>query len=132
MILLPLLALMGLMIYGRSRSIETHEEPLGTLPCSGTAWLDADDGQRIPLPVNCGILQIGQHADNDVCLGDAGLDHHHAVIERTLSTGFVITDVSHPDGPGLLVNGERRMSARLASGDVVELGSATLRFGMAA
>jgi len=53
---------------------------------------------------------------------------HHAVIERTPEAAFVIADLSGKDGSGLRVNGERKERARLADGDLIELGRSRLRF----
>jgi pSer/pThr/pTyr-binding forkhead associated (FHA) protein len=53
---------------------------------------------------------------------------YHAVIERTPEEAFVITDVSGKEGNGVRVNGERTAKARLADGDVIELGRAKLKF----
>jgi pSer/pThr/pTyr-binding forkhead associated (FHA) protein len=74
------------------------------------------------------VIRIGRHADNDVRLSDRSVHRHHAVIERTPDEAFVIRDVSGKDGNGVRVNGERTERAKLADGDVIELGRAKLRF----
>lgn len=77
------------------------------------------------------LLRIGRETDNDICLGDITVHRYHAAIHRTEDAEFVITDLSSADGNGVLVNGRAVAEARLVSGDVIELGTARLRFSAA-
>ncbi len=77
------------------------------------------------------LLRIGRETDNDVCLEDITVHRYHAAIHRTEDAEFVITDLSSADGNGVLVNGRAVAEARLASGDVIELGMARLKFSAA-
>jgi pSer/pThr/pTyr-binding forkhead associated (FHA) protein len=92
------------------------------------AWLTVVDRPGEPMALAGALIRIGRHEDNDIRLPDWSVHRHHAVIERTPDQAFVIADVSGKDGSGLRVNGERTARARLADGDVIELGRAKLRF----
>lgn len=74
------------------------------------------------------LVQIGRDADNDICLAESTVHRYHAVIERTEDQGLMIIDISGPEGNGIRLNGEKVGRAGLSHGDVVELGSARLRF----
>ena len=74
------------------------------------------------------LIRIGRNEDNDVRLADRSVHRYHAVIERTPEETFVITDLSGTAGNGIRINGERTAKARLADGDVIELGRAKLKF----
>lgn len=77
------------------------------------------------------LLRIGRETDNDICLQDTTVHRYHAAIHRTEDAEFVITDLSSAGGNGVVVNGRAVAEARLASGDVIELGNARLRFSAA-
>jgi hypothetical protein len=77
------------------------------------------------------LLRIGRETDNDICLQDITVHRYHAAIHRTEDAEFVITDLSSADGNGVVVNGRSVAEARLASGDVIELGNARLKFSSA-
>lgn len=77
------------------------------------------------------LLRIGRETDNDVCLEDKTVHRYHAAIHRTEDAEFVITDLSSTNGNGVVVNGRAVAEARLASGDLIELGKAQLRFSAA-
>lgn len=77
------------------------------------------------------LLRIGRETDNDICLQDMTVHRYHAAIHRTEDAEFVITDLSSTGGNGVVVNGRAVAEARLASGDVIELGNARLRFSAA-
>lgn len=74
------------------------------------------------------LLRIGRETDNDICLQDMTVHRYHAAIHRTEDAEFVITDLSSAQGNGVVVNGRAVAEARLASGDVIELGNARLKF----
>ena len=77
------------------------------------------------------LLRIGRETDNDICLQDVTVHRYHAAIHRTEDAEFVITDLSSAEGNGVVVNGRAVAEARLASGDVIELGNARLKFSAA-
>ncbi|AHB48101.1 signal peptide protein [Hyphomicrobium nitrativorans NL23] len=77
------------------------------------------------------ILRIGRESDNDVQLTHTTVHRYHAAIHRTEDAEFVITDLSSVDGNGVVVNGRAVAEARLANGDVIELGKARLKFSTA-
>ena len=77
------------------------------------------------------LLRIGRETDNDVCLEDMTVHRYHAAIHRTEDAEFVITDLSSAGGNGVVVNGRAVAEARLAHGDVIELGNARLMFSAA-
>lgn len=74
------------------------------------------------------LLRIGRETDNDICLQDITVHRYHAAIHRTEDAEFVITDLSSAGGNGVVVNGRAVAEARLASGDMIELGNARLKF----
>jgi len=92
------------------------------------AWLTIEGRTGGTMPLAGQVIRIGRHEDNDIRLTDRSVHRHHAVIERTSDEAFVITDVSGKDGNGVRINGARAARARLADGDVIELGRARLRF----
>ena len=71
------------------------------------------------------ITSFGMATDNDVRLAGGGATAHHAhiVYERGTFT-VAVTD----PGANLSINGKRKRSARLAEGDVVQIGEHLLRF----
>lgn len=77
------------------------------------------------------LLRIGRETDNDICLQDITVHRYHAAIHRTEDAEFVITDLSSTHGNGVVVNGRAVAEARLASGDIIELGNAQLKFSAA-
>jgi pSer/pThr/pTyr-binding forkhead associated (FHA) protein len=92
------------------------------------AWLTVEGRRGATIALAGQVIRIGRSEDNDIRLPDWSVHRHHAVIERTAGEVFVITDVSGKDGSGVRVNGARTAQARLADGDVIELGKARLRF----
>ena len=104
------------------------ETPAGAPAWPSQAWLTIEGRASDTMPLNGQVIRIGRHEDNDIRLADRSVHRHHAVIERTAEEAFVITDVSGKDGNGVRVNGERTPRARLADGDMIELGRARLRF----
>ena len=92
------------------------------------AWLTVEGRRGATIALAGQLIRIGRSEDNDIRLPDWSVHRHHAVIERMAGEVFVITDVSGKDGSGVRVNGARTAQARLADGDVIELGKARLRF----
>lgn len=74
------------------------------------------------------LLRIGREQDNDICLEDVTVHRYHAAIHRTEDAEFVVTDLSSASGNGVVVNGRSVGEARLANGDLIQLGNAKLRF----
>jgi hypothetical protein len=74
------------------------------------------------------LLRIGREQDNDICLEDVTVHRYHAAIRRTEDAEFIVTDLSSAGGNGVVVNGRSVAEARLANGDLIELGNARLRF----
>jgi hypothetical protein len=103
-------------------------EPTHVAAPQSQAWLTVVGAPGGPLALAGGLIRIGRHEDNDIRLPDRSVHRHHAVIERTADEAFVIADVSGKDGSGVRVNGAPTARARLADGDVIELGRARLRF----
>ncbi|MBN1461920.1 MAG: FHA domain-containing protein, partial [Armatimonadetes bacterium] len=71
------------------------------------------------------ILNIGRESDNDLMLDYPQVSRHHCRIVRR-SDGTFIEDLGSMNGT--FVNGHRVTQARLAKGDVINLGSFVLAF----
>ena len=81
-------------------------------------------GDRIEL--GDGKNLIGRLADCRVVISDGSASRHHAQIHR-VGSGFVITDLGSTNGT--FVNGARLAADhRLADGDIVTVGTVSLRF----
>jgi pSer/pThr/pTyr-binding forkhead associated (FHA) protein len=80
------------------------------------------------LPPALALVRIGRHDDNDIRLDQSTVHRHHALIHRTPTADFIITDVSGQAGNGVVVNGQRLAETRLKSGDTIYLGEAALIF----
>ena len=74
------------------------------------------------------MVRIGRHPDNDLWLAEESVHRYHAVIQHGEDGAYSITDVSGPSGNGLKLNAAKVNHARLANGDVIELGRARLTF----
>jgi FHA domain len=92
------------------------------------AWLAIEGDAMGAHQIDCEMLRIGRHPDNEVWLTEDSVHRYHAVIHRTEDAEFVITDLSGDAGNGVQVNGARLSKARLANGDVIQLGRAKLTF----
>jgi Ca-activated chloride channel homolog len=79
-------------------------------------------GQRYPLMTE---TIIGRSSDNDIVIDDHSLSRHHARI-MYLEHEFVLHD--HGSNTGCAVNGARIVIAKLADGDLVQLGRIEFRF----
>lgn len=81
-------------------------------------------GDRIPLDGD--THTIGRLSDCTIVVSDGNTSRHHARIGRSGST-FVISDLNSTNGT--YVNGERLIADhRLSDGDIVTVGSVSLRF----
>jgi hypothetical protein len=139
----PPLALAGLVISRRkphpdativlNRRQRTRSSRRTTLhteisPWPTEAWVEADGipgGRRV---IGRTMVRIGREDDNDIRFAVKTVHRYHAVIRRTTDGVVMITDVSGKDGNGVLVNGARVAEARLAKGDVINLGEVKMRF----
>ncbi len=147
LLILPVLALISLMVHAsarrkarrqalraaerRAEAGEWKEEaapPLGVQAWPSQAWLTVEGKGQGTMPLSGQTVRIGRHEDNDIRLTDSSVHRYHAVIERTPEEEFVITDLSGKEGNGVRVNGARTAQARLADGDVIELGRMKLKF----
>ena len=102
------------------------------------AWVDVLNGEDVAPGAEpryglqrALILRIGRESDNDVQLTHTTVHRYHAAIHRTEDAEFVITDLSSAAGNGVIVNGRAVAEARLANGDMIELGKAKLKFSTA-
>jgi hypothetical protein len=112
-------------------AVEWHGEAatVQTIPAwSSQAWLTIEGRPDGTVALAGQTIRIGRHADNDIRLSDSSVHRYHAVIQRTPEEEFIITDLSGNAGNGVRINGERTEQARLADGDVIELGRARLKF----
>jgi hypothetical protein len=152
LLIVPLTALVGLLAHGmrlrwmrgrRPSPLAASLAVIATGQASApeaalwpqSAWLDVQTGgeqpRRISLPRAQGLVRIGRHDDNDIRLPLSTVHRHHALIHRTPAAEFVILDLSGNEGNGILINGHKRLEARLAPGDTIVLGDARLRFDSA-
>ncbi len=91
------------------------------LPADAIACLKlADDGRRFPFrPLSSGLFLIGSGASCDLRLGGGGIPSLHSRIEicgRSANISCI------GDSPGLFINGQPAVSARLSEGDLIEIG----------
>lgn len=90
--------------------------------------LDILDVEADSRPISGDMVRIGRHEENDIRLASQTVHRYHAVLHRTPEQGFIITDLSGPEGNGVVVNAQRVDQAALAAGDLIELGNVRLRF----
>ena len=141
LVALPVLAVAGLMLR-RSRSSSdstllisrpslrtgrrdktSRTELLSAWPTE--AWVDLDGAKHI---IGRAMLRVGREADNDICLQEKTVHRYHAVIRRTSDGEVIVTDLSGPEGNGVLVNGARVGEGRLKPGDTIAIGEVKLNF----
>jgi len=72
--------------------------------------------------------RIGRAPENDICLNDASVSRHHALILAG-GGGTFIEDLNSVNGVG--INGRRVRYARLNHGDVIAIGSSRFEFDAA-
>jgi hypothetical protein len=89
------------------------------------AWVELGGRKHV---IGRAMVRIGREADNDICLQEKTVHRYHAVIRRTTDGEVIITDLSGPDGNGVLVNGTRIGEGRLKRGDVLAIGEVKLNF----
>lgn len=148
LLILPILALISLLVHRGARRKARRQALLAaerraeagaqwsqqTAPGSGLtawasqAWLTIEGKGYGTMPLAGQYVRIGRHQDNDIRLTDSSVHRYHAVIERTPEEEFVITDLSGKQGNGVRINGALMPQARLADGDVIELGRMKLKF----
>lgn len=81
------------------------------------------DGRRIPVADR--PVVIGRLSTCDIPLGDPQVSRRHAEVRRD-AEGFCLSDLGSTNGT--VVNGAPVRERRLADGDEVRIGSATIRF----
>ncbi len=82
-----------------------------------------NSGSRFPLEAD--VTTVGRHPDSDIFLDDVTVSRRHAEFVRE-DGGFLVRDVGSLNAT--YVNRERVESARLASGDEVQIGKYRLAF----
>lgn len=92
------------------------------------AWVEIEGVPGGRCVIGRTLVRIGREGDNDIRLSTKTVHRYHAVIRRTTDGDVMITDVSGDEGNGVLVNGARVLEARLAKGDVINVGEVKLRF----
>lgn len=97
-----------------------------TLPGHACVEIVGANGARFSILRD--MFRIGREADNDIRIPSFAVHRYHAAIHRETFGDYRITDLSGIEGNGLVVNGQRCSDARLADGDVIELGPGRLRF----
>jgi FHA domain len=97
-----------------------------TLP--GHAFVEIVGARPVEVSILRDMLRIGREDDNDIRMPVHGVHRYHAAIHRQDFGDYRITDLSGLDGNGIVVNGQRCSDARLADGDMIELGPGKLRF----
>ena len=95
---------------------------------SAEPLLDVVGDSALSHPVRGNMIRIGRHEENDIRLASQTVHRYHAVVHKAPEQGYVITDLSGPDGNGVLVNSERVEHATLMPGDLIELGDVRMRF----
>ncbi|MGH1419210.1 MAG: FHA domain-containing protein [Hyphomicrobiaceae bacterium] len=99
----------------------------GVPPMPVAACIEITNGEKIRLEGR-EMLRLGREDDNDVCFDEATVHRYHAVIKRSIESGYVISDISESGGNGVFVNGRRTREARLEDGDEINLGVAKITF----
>jgi FHA domain len=97
-------------------------------PWPTEAWVEAEGYPGSRRVIGRTLIRIGREEDNDLRFAVKTVHRYHAVIRRTTDGVVMITDLSGKDGNGVLVNGARVAEARLAKGDVINIGEVKMRF----
>ncbi len=71
------------------------------------------------------LMSIGRNPDNDMHLDDLQVSRKHAVIQQS-ERGTMVKDLG--SGNGTFIGDQRILEYRLASGDVIRIGTSELRF----
>lgn len=90
-------------------------------PDSGRVLINQDSA----IPVDKAVINIGRKSTNDIVISDLRVSRFHAQIRKTRD-GYMVFDVGSTGGT--FINGERIMSHRLKSGDVISLAGYSLIF----
>jgi hypothetical protein len=125
LVVVPMLACFGLLLRRQppeSRPAADHQG------WPHDAWIEVEGRAGSRRPIGRGMLRIGRQDDNELCVDHEKVHRYHAVIHRTPEAEFIITDLSGPDGHGVLVNGQRVVQASLNNGDRIEVGEARITF----
>ncbi len=108
-------------------SVPTGDQDLLDNLAPGSALLvvrrGQNSGSRFPLEAE--VTTVGRHPDSDIFLDDVTVSRRHAEFLRD-ETGFTVRDVGSLNAT--YVNRERIDSARLSSGDEVQIGKYRLLF----
>ncbi|WP_291846463.1 FHA domain-containing protein [Bradyrhizobium sp.] len=113
-------ALLGAALAGtRSRAVRLPQ-PIG----SAAVLEDPEGGRHYPLTAP--FLRIGRSPENDLVINEPTVGRWHAMVQQIGDLAFSITDQSSANGT--LVNGHRIVSVVLSDGDVISIGSRSLRF----
>jgi pSer/pThr/pTyr-binding forkhead associated (FHA) protein len=92
-------------------------------PVSGR-YLEVEDGDEIArIRITAAVTKLGRSVAADVHLDDPTVSRRHALIVQRHGEAVLLDDRSMN---GTWLNGERIREARLAGGDVVELGAVRL------
>lgn len=92
------------------------------------AWLETDEGQRLPIDSNC---PIGRSPSNRMVIPDRKVSRRHAVVHRQDVHEFFLVDLGSQNGS--YVNGLRvALPERLKDGDRITLGQYDLKFHQSA
>jgi hypothetical protein len=140
----PLLALAGVLTSSKRRAsnrtvklprrkrridrpqLQTQQTDVSPWPTE--AWVEAEGFPGSRRIIGRTLIRIGREEDNDLRFAVKTVHRYHAVIRRTTDGVVMITDLSGKDGNGVLVNGARVAEARLAKGDVINIGEVKMRF----
>lgn len=97
-------------------------------PMPGHAFLEVVGGADARFAILRDMLRIGREDDNDIRIPSRAVHGYHAAIHREEFGDYHITDLTGPDGYGVIVNGRPCGDSPLHDGDVIQLGPGTLRF----
>ena len=93
--------------------------------------VEDDDGTRNVVPVSPGLLRLGRHADNEVCLPERNVSRRHATVELAADGTCSLTDLGSYNG--VFINGTRvQKAATFKAGDNVRVGDFRLELRAAA
>lgn len=109
---------------GIERESNTPTSEMPEFPDDGATLIPLDDSDAPPLPLGRHTT-IGRAPESDLCLKDSSVSRRHAVVTIGPKGAF-IEDIRSVNG--VTVNRQRIRHARLADGDVVELGLRRFRF----
>lgn len=73
-------------------------------------------------------LTIGRHHDNDIELSSATVHRRHGTLHMTADKDYALTDLSGPEGNGIIVNDQKIETVILKNGDLIKLGDIQLRY----